>query len=113
MNNTRTLLYCIINEMGIPPSLVGVDYLEDAILYTRENGRTSLSKTVFPVICKKHHVSTSLARKSMAYALKHADKQVVINMFHNSLFNKNGNIKIGDFIFGVAKYIEIYEKTHQ
>lgn len=113
MNNTRTLLYCIINEMGISPRLIGVDYLEEAILYTYENGRTSLTKSIYPMICGKFHTSQSNAYKSMYNAVKQADRNVIKNMFHDSLFGKNGNIKIGDFIFGVAKYIEIYEKTHQ
>lgn len=105
-------IYNILNELGIPHGAQGRDYIKTAIEIIREKGRTSFSKELYPIISKEYDTTPDRVERCIRYAIERAcdnlGNEFIRKIFGNTISTKSGKLSNTDFIYGVVRYLQIY-----
>jgi two-component system response regulator (stage 0 sporulation protein A) len=96
-------IFHVLNDIGIP-FLSGRDYIECAIKIVAEKGRIPITKELYPEIAIKFHTRSALVERAIRHSIAKASKSKL-----ESVFNKS-DLTNREFIYGLAKYLEIYNK---
>ena len=102
----------ILNELGIPFSVSGREFLETAIELIYENGRMGMTKELYPLLGQIFNKPAHQIERSIRVAIERSfDKpnmQAVEKFFGNTVSPESGKLVNSEFIYGVAKYLKIY-----
>ena len=106
-------IFNCLNELGIPFNLVGREYLETAILIVLERGKISTTKELYPVVAEKHNTTASRVERAMRHSIEvgidNTDPKTMGKYFGNIISAYTGKTVNSAFVYGVAKYIEVFE----
>lgn len=106
-----------MNELGVTFNLVGRKYLETAILMVLEKGEMSITKELYPEIAKKHNTTASRVERAIRHSVEvcvdNTDIETMEKYFGNTISAYTGKTTNSSFIYGVAKYIEVFESEEK
>ena len=104
--------YNLLNELGIPFSCIGREYIERAIEIINEKGRIPIVKVLYPTIAKQFRTTPGAVERGIRHAITHAcdnlGSEFIKQVFGNTIPLKSGVLTNSDFIYGIVKYLEIY-----
>lgn len=108
----QIVITAVLLELGIPPKLIGFDYLERAIYMYYENPARILTKQIYPEVASTYefHVSKYQVEKQIRFAIDSAWK-IRNNSVWNCYFPYRSNCRPtnGDFIAGIARFVRLWE----
>lgn len=106
-------IYAVLNEVGIPHSLIGRDYIEKAIVIIKQRGRVSMSKELYPLVAKEFNSTPQRVeraiRHSIIRALENTNKDAIVKIFGNTFSFKKSKFTNTDFIFGIVRYLNFQD----
>ena len=103
-------IYSILNELCVPCHLKGRDFIEAAINIVLLNKKTSITKELYPMIAEKFETTSSRVERGIRHAIS-TSLEVCPNEALIKYFGKRKaaqNISNGEYIFSIAKYIEVF-----
>ena len=105
-------IYNFLNELGIPFSCIGREYIGRAVEIISEKGRVAITKDLYPTIAKQFCTTPSAVERGIRHAIERATdnlgNEFIKQVFGNTISLKSGKLTNSDFIFGVVKYLEIH-----
>ena len=108
----KKVIYNFLNELGVPFSCVGREYIETAIEVVGKKGRVAITKDLYPTIAKQFRTTPGAVERGIRHAIERAvdnlGNEFIKQVFGNTISLKSGKLTNSDFIFGVAKYLEIH-----
>ena len=106
-------IFNCLNELGVPFNLVGREYLETAVLMVLERGKISITKELYPTIAKKHNTTASRVERAIRHSVEccvdNTGLETMEKYFGNTISAYAGKTTNSSFIYGIAKYIELFE----
>lgn len=106
-------IFNCLNELGITFNLIGREYLETAILMVLEKGKVSVTKELYPVIAEKHNTTASRVERAIRHSIEvcvdNTDPETIEKYFGNTISAYTGKAANSSFIYGIAKYIKVFE----
>ena len=106
-------IFNCLNELGVPFNLAGREYLETAILMVLERGKISITKELYPVVAEKHNTTASRVERSIRHSIEacidNTDPETMEKYFGNTISACTGKTVNSSFVYGIAKYIEVFE----
>lgn len=109
-NKTRKLLMSV----GIDPSLLGYEYLVDAILVCRTDKTyiVQITKKLYPYVAKKNNTTPSRVERAMRHAIENATKRCP-DICERLLFQpslSNGKYTNSQFISACVELLRMEER---
>lgn len=105
-------IYEVLNELGVPCSIAGRDYLGFAIETAYTKGRISITKELYPAVANAFDVSSRNVERCIRHAIERVfdsgNVKVINKFFGNTTSFKTGKLTNSDFIYGLAEYLKIY-----
>ena len=105
-------IYNLLNELGVPFSSIGREYIERAVEIIKEKGRVGFHKDLYPTIAKQFCTTPSAVERGIRHAIERAvdnlGNEFIKQVFGNTISLKSGKLTNSDFIYGIVKYLEIH-----
>lgn len=108
----KVLIYETLNKLGVPFSTLGRDYIEAAVELILQNGRMHMAKEIYPLIAERFETTPSRAERAIRHAIEktilNGRLEQIENFFGNVFSFKRGMPTNSEFIYAIAKHIQIY-----
>jgi two-component system response regulator (stage 0 sporulation protein A) len=108
----RKIFNCL-NELGIPCNVLGRGYLETAIMMALERGKISITKGLYSGVSEKHNTTPARVERAIRHSItlfmENADTETIKKYFGNAVSASARSPQNSAFIYGVAKYIKVFE----
>ena len=105
-------IHITLNELGVPFHLKGRDYIEAAIELILNEGRIEIIKELYPRLAKEFNTTPLRIERGIRTAIEetfsNSDPESINNVFGNTFLNKNRKLKNSNFLYGIAKHIQVY-----
>ena len=111
--NIETVVYQQLKHLGVPVSLSGYSYLQEAIVRVLEDPSLIRKVTIklYPDIAKKYDTLASRVERSIRHAIEHVysntDEDIIAQYFGNTINLASGKLTNIQFIAGIAEYIKM------
>ena len=106
-------IFNCLNELGVTFNLIGREYLETAILMVLERGKISVTKELYVGIAEKHNTTPSRVERAIRHSIEvcvdNTDIETMEKYFGNTISAYTGKTVNSSFIYGIAKYIKVFE----
>ena len=102
----------LLRELGIPPHVVGYDYLVEAIKLGLEDHKIlhRITKGLYIDIAKKYETTTSRVERAMRHAIIFAfdngDSELLHSIFGNTISRNTGKVTNQHFIAAIVTILE-------
>lgn len=107
-------IYNLLNELGVPFSCIGRDYIERAVEIIKQKGRVAFTKDLYPSMAKEFATNPGAIDRAIRHAIERScdnlGSEFVAQVFGNAIPLKSGKPTNQDFIYGIVKYLEINNK---
>lgn len=96
-----------LKELCVNPSLLGFNYLKDAIELCLDNKETlnSITKVLYPTIAKKHNTTPSRVERAMRHAIETSWDKIDGDTYHDVFFNEVERLTNSKYIAYICNYI--------
>ena len=107
----------MLRKIGVPPHLVGYDYIIEAIAICSEDRKAihSITKCVYPIIARKYASNASRVergiRHAITFAFDNGDLNVLYSVFGNTVSFSKGRVTNQHFIAAVIEIL-VHEPNH-
>lgn len=111
MSNSA-VIYKQLKHLGVPVSLLGYNYLKEAISIVLEDPKAinRVTKQLYPTIAEVYGSTASRVERAIRHAVEHVfdhtDYNIVCEYFGNTN-SDSGKLTNTQFIAGVAEYIKM------
>ena len=111
--NINTSTYRILKALGVPASLLGYKYLQDAVVLVLEDPTILkyMTKGLYPKVAEKNSTTGSRVERAMRHAIEfvfnNTDVDIIQGYFGNVCSLKSGKLTNSQFIAGLAQYIKM------
>lgn len=110
---TEVVVYQQLKHLGVPASLKGYRYLQEAVKYAVENPSINgqMTKQLYPTIASTCNTTTSRVERAIRHAIEYVylntDSDVLAQYFGNTINATSGKLTNTQFIAGIAEYIRM------
>ena len=103
-------IYSILNELCVPCHLKGRKFLEAAIEMVIVNNNISITRELYPRIAEKFATTALCVEKNIRAAISTSLAFCLDESFIKYFGNRkvNHNMRNCEYIFAIAKHIEVY-----
>ena len=105
-------IYHTLNELGVPFGTKGRDYIEIAVELILKNGRMEVTKELYPRVAKVFDAKPLNVERGIRHAVEYvflnSEPKCIEDFFGNTVSLKNGKLTNSDFLYGIAKRIQVY-----
>ena len=111
--NFATSTYRALKTMGVPASLMGYGYLQDAAVMVSEDPEAlrQMTKKLYPSIAAKNGTTASRVERAIRHAIEYAyantDPDVLRQYFGNVGNLNTGKLTNSQFIAGLVQFIKM------
>lgn len=111
MSNSA-IIYKQLKHLGVPASLLGYNYLKEAISIVLEDPKAinRVTKQLYPTVAESYGSTASRVerdiRRAVEHVFAHTDYAIVHEYFGN-MSSDSGKLTNAQFIAGVAEYIKM------
>lgn len=106
----------LLNELGVPFSCIGREYIERAVEVIRTQGRVVFWKDLYPRMAEEYITTPAAIDRAIKHAIERACDNLgsgfIREVFGNTIPLKSGKPTNSDFIYGMVKYLEINNKEN-
>lgn len=96
-----------LKELCVNPSLLGFNYLKDAIELCLNNKETlnSITKVLYPTIAEKYNTTPSRVERAIRHAIETSWDKIDGDTYHDVFFNEVERLTNSKYIAYVCNYI--------
>ena len=105
-------LFILLSMLGIPSSLLGYDYIKDALFISFENNYSlpPVSKVLYPTIAKKHGKTSSQIERAIRHAIEKStsrcDPKILFFIFGYTINSEKNKITNTEYLSQLIKFFE-------
>lgn len=110
--SNNAVIYKQLKHLGVPVSLLGYNYLKEAISIVLEDPKAinQVTKQLYPTVAEVYGSTASRVERAIRHAVEHVFDHTDYNIVHEYFGNTNsdsGKLTNTQFIAGVAEYIKM------
>lgn len=96
-----------LKELCVNPSLLGFNYLKDAIELCLDNKETlnSITKVLYPTIAEKYNTTPSRVERAIRHAIETSWDKIDGDTYHDVFFNEVERLTNSKYIAYICNYI--------
>ncbi len=105
-------IYEILNELGVPFSVLGRQYIVRAVVLVFQNGRMAMTKELYPQLADEFKTRSVRVERAIRHAIERVfdsgNVAAVAKYFGANVDYRTGKLTNTDFIYGLAEYLRFH-----